>query len=132
MSPFTRQSTCILTKRSGSMLAFRGNLRSPEDMFANGFSDRLPAAKIKFNPNAIIYHRGNIQLTAAGDNAAETAVCVSAEFNAAALFVLRRFSCALYENRQSYRAQQNEDSYLYLVYVADGCNTIHHQITRTL
>jgi hypothetical protein len=132
MWPFTRQNTCILPKLSGPILAFRGDDRAPQDMFANGFSARLPAANIKFNPNAIKYHHGNIQLTAAGDIAAETAVCVSADFNAASLFPLGGSSCAFDQDGQPYRVQQNEDSYLYLVYVPDGYNTSHHQIERTL
>ena len=92
-----------MPKLSGPMLDFRGDDRDPKDMFAHGFSARLPAASIKFNPNTVMFRRGNVELTAAGDIAAETAVCVSADFNAAALFPLGGSSCAFDAEGKPYR-----------------------------
>jgi hypothetical protein len=103
-------------------ICFRGDDRPPQEIFAGGFSKRRDGAEAEYVGNKVVQLAdtdptiGNILgLTKTGDIDSPTAVCVSPNFNAAALFPLPKDR---WDNDITFK-----NSYIYLVYLKSGYNT---------
>ena len=103
-------------------ICFRGDGRPPSVIFANGFSKREADAEATYIGNKVGKFADNNPtianidgVTKTGDIESKTAVCVSPNFNAAALFPL-----------PDDRWDDNitfENSYIYVLYLDSGYNT---------
>jgi hypothetical protein len=93
-------------------MCFRGDGRKPETMFVEGFKKRNLGTKVQYRHFQFEHASLNSPIPQAGDVTPETAVCVTPDMNAAALFPLPVDSQVVFST-----------TWIYLVYVKSGYHT---------
>jgi hypothetical protein len=123
-------------------ICFRGDDRDPATVFTTGFESRADGPG--GGPSAMLY-KGNLakltpaeasgvddtgleKVTRAGDIVSETAVCVSTDMDAAALFPLP----AVDVDKGAYSPKGFNGGHVYMVWVETGVQTSHRQALDAL
>jgi hypothetical protein len=93
-------------------MCFRGDGRKPEIIFGDGFKKRDLGSKVKYRNFKFDHSSLTSSISSAGDVKPETAVCISPDMNAAALFPLPVDQSVVFAT-----------TWIYLVYVKSGYHT---------